>query len=112
MSKESELTLQDFRKWLASLDQLDLIDAQSEVERARERKKQEGRVDMIQVAADGINVGWFHKGEMKDALQYLLDNSDDDFYEVRIDRVRIPHSEVEQYLSNRWWPIGGSGKIV
>jgi hypothetical protein len=112
MSNEPELTLQDFRKWLASLDHLDLIDAQSEVERARERKKQEGRVDMIQVAADGINVGWFNKGEIKEALQYLLENSDGDFYEVRIDRVRIPHSEVEQYLTNRWWPIGGSGKIV
>ena len=105
MSKESELTLQDFRKWLGSLSGLELIEAEAEVTRARERKRDEGRVTLLRVSADGINVGYFPSDDMVGALNYLLTNEKEGLGEVRIEHVRIRESEVEEHLANRWWTL-------
>lgn len=105
MSKDQELTLFDFRKWLGSLSGLELIDAESEVKRAMERKRDEGRVTLLRVSADGINVGYFRADDMVGALNYLLTHEKEGLGEVRIERVRIRESEVEEHLANRWWPL-------
>lgn len=106
MSKVEELTLVDFAKWLSKLDALDLIDAETTVREARERKKNEGRVSLIRVEADGINVACFKSGDMKGVLEYLLAHVDK-FSEldgmVRTDIIKVPESEVEDRLANRWW---------
>jgi len=105
MSKDQELTLFDFRKWLGSLSGLELIEAEAEVTRARERKRDEGRVTLLRVSADGINVGYFSSDDMVGALNYLLTHEEQGLGEVRIERVRIRESEVEEHLANRWWPL-------
>lgn len=105
MSKDQELTLFDFRKWLGSLSGLELIDAESEVKRAMERKRDEGRVTLLRVAADGVNVGYFRGDDMVGALNYLLTNEKEGLGEVRIEGVRIRESEVEEHLANRWGPL-------
>lgn len=105
VSKDKELTLFDFRKWLGSLSGLELIEAEAEVTKARERKRDEGRVTLLRVAADGINVGYFPSDDMVGALSYLLTHEKEGLGEVRIERVRIRESEVEEHLANRWWPL-------
>ena len=105
MSKDQELTLFDFREWLGSLSGLELIEAEAEVTRARERKRDEGRITLLRVAADGINVGYFRGDDMVGALNYLLTHEKEGLGEVRIERVRIRESEVEEHLANRWWPL-------
>lgn len=106
MSSDKELTIHDFRVWLGRADTHDLIDAEEEVRKARERKKNEGRVSLIRVEADGINVACFKSGDMKGVLEYLLAHVDD-FSEldgmVRTDVIRVPESEVAERLANRWW---------
>lgn len=105
MSKDQELTFFDFRKWLGGLSGLELIEAETEVTRARERKRDEGRVTLLRVSADGINVGYFPSDDMVGALNYLLTHEEEGLGEVRIERVRIRESEVEEHLANRWWPL-------
>lgn len=106
MSKVEELTLVDFARWLSKLDALDLIDAETTVREARERKNNEGRVSLIRVEADGINVACFKSGDMKGVLEYLLAHVDK-FSEldgmVRTDMIKVPESEVEDRLADRWW---------
>lgn len=105
MSNDQELTLFYFRKWLGSLSGLELIDAESEVKRAMERKRDEGRVTLLRVSADGINVGYFREDDMVGALNYLLTHEKEGLGEVRIEQWRVPQSEVEEHLANRWWPL-------
>lgn len=106
MGNREELTLSDFNAWLRGLDALDLIEAETSVAEARERKRNEGRVSLIRVEADGINVACFREGQMKEVLEYLLANvgelsSLDGM--VRTDLIRVPESEVEARLADRWW---------
>lgn len=106
MSKDQELTLFDFRKWLGSLSGLELIEAEAEVTRARERKRDEGRVTLLRVSYDGVIRGYFPSDDMAGALTYLLTYVEEDgIGEVRIESVRIRESEVEEHLANRWWPL-------
>lgn len=106
MSKVEDISIQDLKKWLASLDTLDLIEVETLVLEARERKKNEGRVSLIRVVADGINVAWFRGGDIKGVLSYLASHADklsslDGM--VRTDMIRVPESEVEGRLADRWW---------
>lgn len=103
MSKVEEISIQALKKWLASLDTLDLIDLETLVLEARERKKNEGRVLMLRVAADGINVGFFMGGEVKGALEYLLAHADDIDSEIRTDFILVPESEVAEKIAWRLW---------
>lgn len=101
-----EPTLQDFRAWLGGLSGLDLIDVETEVRMARERKADEGRVTLLRVSYDGVIRGYFPSDDMVGALTYLLMYVEEDgIGEVGIDRVRIRESEVEEHLANRWWPL-------
>lgn len=106
MSKVEDISIQDFKKWLASLDTLELIEIETLVLEARERKKNEGRVSLIRVEADGINVACFRDGDMKGVLSYLASHADklsplDGM--VRTDMIKVPEYEVEERLANRWW---------
>lgn len=105
MSKDQEITFCDFRKWLLRRSIQELIEADAEVAKAMERKRDEGRVTLLRVSAGGINVGYFSSDDMVGALNYLLTHEDKGLGEVRIERVRIRDSEVEEHLSNRWWPL-------
>lgn len=93
----------ELRKWLDTLNNLDLIEAEAVVHEARERKKNEGRVTMQRVTADGINVAWFMDDDIDGALRYLLSHVDKGLGEVRTDRVRVPESDVADKLTERWW---------
>lgn len=93
----------ELKKWLSTLDTCDLIDAETAVREARERKKNEGRVLMHRVAADGINVGFFMGDDVKGALEYLLAHAHDIDGEIRTDFIRVPESEVAEKLAWRWW---------
>lgn len=105
MSKDQEITFCDFRKWLLRRSIQELIEADAEVAKAMERKRDEGRVNLLRVSADGINVGYFRGEDMVGALNYLLAHEKEGLGEVRIERVRIRESEVEEHLANRWWPL-------
>lgn len=106
MSKVEELTLVDFAKWLNKLDTLDLIEAEATVREARERKKNEGRISLIRVQADGMCVAHFMAGDMKGVLEYLsahVDELSDLDGMIRTDMVKVPESEVVDLITNRWW---------
>lgn len=105
MSDKEGITFRSFKGWLAGLDNDDLIDAETLVCEARRRKNDEGRVSLLRVAADGINVAHFPDHDMIGALNYLLTHEKEGIGEVRIEKVRIRESEVEEHLANRWWPI-------
>ncbi len=105
MIKDQELTFCDFRKWLLRRSIQELIEADAEVAKAMERKRDEGRVTLLRVCADGINVGYFRADDMVGALNYLLTHEKEGLGEVRIEIWRVPQSEVEEHLANRWWPL-------
>lgn len=97
------LKLEDFGKWLLAADRFDLIEVAEMVRKAQERKADEGRVTLIRVAADGINVGHFRNDNVEGALRYLLANAADIHDDARLERVRLPASEVDAHLAARWW---------
>lgn len=103
MSPDKEMTIHDFRMWLGRVDTHYLIDAEEEVRKVRERKKNEGQVSLISVEADGINVACFKSGDMKGVLEYLLAHAHDIDGEIRADVIRVPESEVAERLAGRWW---------
>lgn len=92
-----------FSEWLKTATTLDLIEAETAVREQRERKKAEGRIPLIRVAVDGINVAHFRNDDMESALAYLVKFQDNEYGEVRIERVRIIESEVQGLLYARWW---------
>lgn len=96
----------ELKKWLSTLGACDLIDAETAVREARERKKNEGRVKLIRVEADGMNVAFFREGDMKGAIEYLLAHVErlsslDGM--IRTDLIRVPESQVDERLAWRWW---------
>lgn len=93
----------ELKKWLSTLDACDLIDAETAVREARERKNNEGRVLMHRVAADGINIGFFMGDDVKGAIQYLLAHADNIDGAIRTDFIHVPQSEVAEKLAWRWW---------
>lgn len=105
MSDKEVVTFRSFKEWLGGLCASDLSDAEDEVQKALKRKIDEGRVTLLRVAADGINVAYFAKEDMGCALHYLIHHQKEGFGEVRIERVRIRESEVNEHLATRWWPI-------
>lgn len=93
----------ELKKWLATLDSVELIDAEAAVREARERKKDEGRVTMQRVSSDGVMRGYFMGDDIKGVLAYLSANVDHIDGEIRTDFVRVPESEVDEKLTWRWW---------
>lgn len=94
---------EDFGKWLIAADRFDLAEVEEMVRRAKDRKANENRVTLIRAAADGINVGHFRNDDVAGALRYLLANAEDIDDDVRLERIRIPASEVDAHLADRWW---------
>lgn len=92
-----------FSEWLKTATTIDLIEAEAAVREQRERKKAEGRIPLIRVAVDGINVAHFRKDDMASALTYLVKHQEHVYGEVRIENVRIIESEVAELLEFRWW---------
>lgn len=93
----------ELKKWLATLDSVELIDAETAVREARERKRNEGRVMMHRVSSDGVMRAYFMGDDIKGVITYLYDNADRIDGEIRTDFVRVPESEVAEKLASRWW---------
>ena len=105
MSKVQEITFSDSRKWLGGLCASDLCEVEDEVGKDLKRKMDEWRVRLLRVSSNGIIVAYFKSDDMVGAINYLLANEDKGLDEVRIERVKIRQSEVDEHFASRWWPL-------